>query len=105
MGYATPKVVRSFSDARAEFDDIETCLGELAAMLSDAADALSCDPETLDRMSVNDWPDLNSLLQLRETWIERRNALLAAWRDLDPKGRASHPLPPFGAVDRSRPLV
>lgn len=104
MGYATPKLIQSFSDARVEFDDIETCLGELAAYLSDIADGFSGDPETL-RLPADEWPDLPALLKLKATWVKRRNALIAAWRELDPKSRASHPLPPFGAVDRSKPIV
>jgi hypothetical protein len=74
-------------------------------MLSDVADALTCDPETLSEVQGSPWPDLPALLKLKTAWVERRDALVAAWRELDPKSRASHPLPPFGAVGPTRPVV
>lgn len=104
MASASHKKSQSFSAARAEFDDIETHLGEIAAYLSEIADGLGSDPETL-RLRAHEWPDLPSLLKLKATWIERRNALITAWRELDPANRAAHPLPPIGAEDPSRPVV
>lgn len=104
MASGTSKFSQTFSEARAEFDDIETHLGELAAYLSDIADGLSSDPETI-MLKADEWPNFRAMLKLKARWIERRNALIAAWRELDPAHRDSHPLPPFGARDLSRPLV
>jgi hypothetical protein len=105
MASAKPKLDQTFTQALVEFDDTETCLGELAAYLSDIADELSHDPEGLDRALSNEWPDLNALLQLRAKWIERRDALIIAWRDLELARRVLHSLPRFGAVDRSRAVL
>lgn len=95
----------AFREARAAFEEIEMRLGELAAYLSDIADGLTDNPEELDRSLTKDWPDLGALVSLRRTWIERRNAMIAAWRKLEPSRRASQPLPVPGGLDRSRAVV
>lgn len=100
-----PTIDRSFLEARAEFDEIETNLGELAAYLSDVADALSHDPEKLDHSLSTSWPQFHSLLEMRETWVARRDKLMIAWRQLEPSRRALHSLPPFASFDRSRAVV
>jgi len=105
MASSRPYAEPTFEQALAEFNDIETRLGELAAYVSDVADGLSHDPESLIGTLAGTWPDVAALIQLRARWLERRDALLAAWQKLGPASRALYPLPPFGAVDRSLPVI
>jgi hypothetical protein len=95
----------TYTQTRADFDSVETSLGEMAAYVSDIADALSHDPETLNHALTGAWPDVAALLLLRAQWVQSRDALLVAWHALDPGARVRNPLPPFGAVDPSRALV
>jgi hypothetical protein len=97
MALANPKLDQTFAQAHAEFDEIEMSLGELAAFVADVADGLSYDPEGAGAALSNGWPDAASLAQLLTRWVQCRDALVTAWRDLEPAHRAMHPLPPFGA--------
>lgn len=104
MAAVKMKMESDFAQARDALDDIEARMGELAAYLSDIADALSHDPASL-RLRAADWPDLLSLSKLQAMWVERRDALLAAWRNLGPRQQAANPLPPFDAADPSLPRL
>ncbi len=105
MAVAALALDQTFTDALAEFEDIETSVGELAAYVSEVADGLSQGPDALGHALTAGWPDLATLLALRSRWCEARDALIAAWQRLTPSMRAATPLPPFGATDPTRPLI
>lgn len=105
MAAAKLKTDKSINHARAEFDDVEARMGELAAYVSDVADSLSHDPESLGPLLQSGWPDLAKLTEMRSKWFECRDALIAAWHDLEPASRVLHPLPSFAALDRSLPVL
>lgn len=100
------------------FHDIADQMGELAELLSYAADALSYDPDEVDLSSgkglgINglcfvdhDWPSLARIQFLQKEWRVARDAVLASWNTLSERERAhADPLPPFGARDLTRPLL
>lgn len=105
MSCVVPKSAQSFVDALSEFNETETCLGELGEYLGAVADGLSHDPDGLLHLLRTPWPDLPALLKMRAEWIIRREAVITAWHGLSPAERAANPLPPFGAPDPTRPLV
>lgn len=105
MGYALPKSALNFAEALDEFNETEARLGELAAYLEAVADGLSHDPDGLLRILRTEWLDLRALLRMRAEWIVQRETLITAWQELSLAERAANPLPPFGAIDSTRPLV
>lgn len=86
------------------FADVETRMGEASETLAHLADALSHDPDTLGNLLV-EMPSRSVLARLVEEWTVRRQDLLAAWDALPEALRRQTALPPFGAADRSRPLL
>ncbi|MEQ1782275.1 MAG: hypothetical protein ABMA14_13005 [Hyphomonadaceae bacterium] len=105
MGRSATPDDSSYLGALAAFDAIEMQMGEMAAYISDVADALSHDQEGLAASLKTDWPNAKTMFALGASWHECRNALVSAWQKMEPSARALYPLPLFRAYDRSRPVV
>lgn len=115
---AKPNYLAVYEDALLSFNEIEAFMGELAEMLTHLADALTTNPAQIDltpgaapdfkvfSTMDQDWPDFARLQSLHSEWRAARDTLLSVWNLLSENDRKhASSLPPFGAQDRTRPII
>lgn len=99
--------VEDYRESEARLNETGAAMGEMAAMLSDAADCVSHAPASFfQSVSAAEWPSFDRLQAMTATWLDRREELLLVWRALSSEDRAAVGAPPdFDAPDRSTVVV